>query len=116
MEVVIAVPVDPNVLSRPPAANLQSQVTNIDTLLITSIFIPSKIQSSPFVQLDVETSVLIKVILISLCILPDGYLDTLRSKAFAQRCALDDSRELLRGVDLEFVGVDEGEDGSALLV
>ncbi len=44
-------------------------------------------------------------------VLADGYLDPLAGKAFAERCALADARELLGRVDLENVAKDGGEDG-----
>lgn len=53
---------------------------------------------------------------LALGILPDGYFDSLGSKTFAQWRALDDTRELLGGVDLELFGVDESEHRSPGLV
>ena len=44
-------------------------------------------------------------------VLADGYLDSLAGKAFAERCALADTRELLGRIDLEDVAKDRGEDG-----
>ena len=44
-------------------------------------------------------------------VLADGYLDPLAGKAFAERRALADARELLGRVDLEDVAKDRSEDG-----
>ena len=50
---------------------------------------------------------------IALGVLPNRDFDSLAREALAQGRALDHTRELLGGVDLEFVRVDEGEDGGA---
>ncbi len=62
------------------------------------------------------SSVVLIGVPVALGVLPDGDLDSLRCEALAQWRALYDTREFLRRVDLELVGVNEGEHGCSGLV
>lgn len=57
--------------------------------------------------------VTIVVVLVRLPFLPDGNLDALVGEGPTQRCAFDDTWELLRGEDLERIGEDRGQDWAA---
>ena len=57
-----------------------------------------------------QHSFIVLTVLITFTILPDGYLYALSGEGFAKRRGLNNSRELLRRIDLELVGEDVGED------